>query len=174
MARRRRSTKYKLNGLREYINVVSRATAAKGAETIVYDLKRLGPYYAGEFEEAWVVKTGDKRINASKPSALTEEERRDDALPLPRRITPVDIPILPKGADSSYTIGNEMEYRNIAMDLVPGRWSPNKKNTAPQDWYVTYIQGGGLKGALAEATNKAGKDPAVRGFKGVSRRGSSF
>ena len=51
MARRRKS-KFKLNGLRTYIDAVSRATSAKAAETIVYDLKRNGPYYSGEFEEA--------------------------------------------------------------------------------------------------------------------------
>lgn len=173
MAKRRQS-KFKLNGLRTYIDAVSRATSAKAAETIVYDLKRIGPYYSGEFEEAWVVKAGDKRIDATKPSQLTEEERRDPSLPFPRRISAVDIPTLPKGAKSEYTIGNEMEYRNIAMDLVPGRWDAGKKNTAQKDWYTRYIQAGGLKGALKEATNKVANDPKIKGYRGVAKGKSSF
>ena len=59
-----------------------------------------------------------------------------------------------------------MEYRNIALDLVPGRFSADKQNTAPQDWYVTYIQGGGLVGALKQATGKASSNPRVKGYKG--------
>ena len=63
-----------------------------------------------------------------------------------------------------------MEYRNIAMDLVPGCWSTSKKNSAPQDWFNIYISGGGLRGALEEATNKTARDPAIRGYKGVARK----
>ena len=63
------------------------------------------------------------------------------------------------------TIGNVMEYRNIALDLIPGR-TPKNGNTAPQDWYVGYAQGTGLKNALKRATLKAANDPKVKGFKG--------
>lgn len=174
MPRRRRQSKFKLNGLRTYIDAVSRATSAKAAETIVYDLKRIGPYYSGEFEEAWVVKPGDQRINASKPSSLTQEERRDESLPFPKRVTPVDIPTLPKGAKSEYSIGNEMEYRNVAMDLVPGRWGTGKRNTAEKDWFIKYVQGGGLKNALKEATGKTASDPKIKGYRGVAKGKSSF
>ena len=175
MARRRRQSKFKLNGVRTYIDAVSRATSAKAAETIVYDLKRNGPYYSGEFEEAWVVKAGDKRIDATKPSQLTEEERRDDSLPFPRRVSPVDIPTLPKGAKSEYSIGNEMVYRNIAMDLVPGRWDARQaQHRSEKDWFIKYVQGGGLQGALEEATGKTANDPKIKGYRGVAKGKSSF
>lgn len=169
MARRRRTTKYKLPGLRQYIDQVSRVTSAKGAEEIVMDLKKKGPYFSGEFEENWVVVTGDRRIPADKKSSLTQAEKwqswESGELPFSRRVTPVDIPTLSKGQPPEYTIGNRMEYRNIALDLVPGRFSPGRNNTAPKDWYISYIQGGGLQNALRRATGKASDDPRVKGFK---------
>ena len=58
-----------------------------------------------------------------------------------------------------------MEYRNIALDLVPGRYEPGRQNTAPKDWYAGYIHGGGLAKALKRATGKASNDPKIKGFR---------
>ena len=169
MARRRKSTKFKLPGLRQYIDQVGRTIAAEAAEEIVTDLKKKGPYFSGEFEENWVVVTGDKRIPADKKSSLSQEEKfeawKSAVLPFTRRVTPVAIPPLSKGDESGYTIGNRMEYRNIALDLVPGRYEPGRQNTAPKDWYAIYIQGGGLANALKRATGKASTNPRIRGFR---------
>ena len=41
-------------------------------------------------------------------------------------------------------ISNGAPHALIAMDLIPGRWGEGKNNTAPQDWYLTYINGGEL------------------------------
>ena len=169
MARRRRTTKFKLPGLRQYIDQVGKTIAAAGAEEIVTDLKKIGPYFSGEFEENWVVVAGDKRIPADKKSSLTQAEKfaswKSTVLPFARRVTPVDIPTLSKGRKSEYTIGNRMEYRNIALVLVPGRYEPGRQNTAPKDWYAGYIHGGGLSKALKRATGKASNDPKIKGFR---------
>ena len=66
MARRKRTTQFKLPGLRQYIDQVGKTIAAACAEEIVTDLKKIGPYFSGEFEENWVVVAGDKRIPADK------------------------------------------------------------------------------------------------------------
>ena len=160
--------KYKLPGLRKWLDVVSEETAKAGAAEIVDDLKRRGPYYSGHFEESWVVLGGDKRIPADSPNPLSESEkwdgRKSGAFPLNRRVTPVAIP----DNHTQFTIGNRADYRNIALDLTPGRVEPGKANTAPQDWYVTYIQAGGMAAALERGTGVASRNPKVRGFK--SRR----
>jgi len=59
-----------------------------------------------------------------------------------------------------------MEYRDIALDLIPGRFEVDKNNTAEQDWFLRYVQGGGLRTALKEATGQASRDPQLRGNKG--------
>ena len=161
-----RTAKFKLPGFRTWIDIVEKTVAAEAAERIVTDLKKAGPYYTGEFEENWVVEPGDKRIPATKESALTQAEKwqgfKDGSFPLARRVTPVNVP----EGFTQYSIGNRMAYRDVAMDLKPGRFEPGKNNTAPQDWYVSYAQGGGLQNALKAATGKAAKDPKIKGFNG--------
>ena len=52
--------KFKLPGFRQWLDIVSEETAKAVALEIVSDLKRRGRYWSGEFEENWVVLTGDK------------------------------------------------------------------------------------------------------------------
>ena len=152
--------------MRQWLDTVSEETAQAGALEIVTDLKDRGPYCTGEFEENWVVLAGDKRVPASKPSAFTEREKRDAAasgeLPFPRRRPPVNIP----AGSKDYTIGNVMEYHNIALELVPGR-TPKAGNTADQDWFLNYVQGAVMVKALERATGIASRSPKVLGCKGT-------
>ena len=63
-----------------------------------------------------------------------------------------------------------MKYRNIAMDLVPGRFDKGKKNTAGQDWYLLYADGTQslLRRRLEQNTQRAvqGADK-ISGFKNL-------
>jgi hypothetical protein len=59
-----------------------------------------------------------------------------------------------------------MKYRNIAMDLVPGRFDKAKRNTAPQDWYILYVEGGLLRKRLEQSTNRVANLPKIKGFNG--------
>ena len=159
---RRRTAKFKLPGFRKWLDNVSEETARAGAKEIVTDLKTAGPYYTGHFEESWEVKGGDVRIPADSEHPLGARERwqgwDDNTFPLPRRISPVDIP----QGFTQFTIGNRSKYRDVALDLVPGRVEPGKNNTAPKDWFVRYAQGGGLSKALERATGIASKSPRSR------------
>ena len=70
-----------------------------------------------------------------------------------------------KKKNVGYTIGNRTVYRNIALDLVPGRTEKAREISAPQDWYRTYIEGGSLRDTLAAAVGAAAQNPRVKGFK---------
>jgi len=169
MARR---TSFKLPGFTTWVENIKNTVSQEAAAQIVDDLKQVGPYWSGDFESAWVVKAGKTRINATRePSGEAPRTPRN------QQITPVQIP-KPVGRKSvEYTIGNEMVYRDVAMDLDPGRrritnpWGkdpavPAQNPTAPQDWYRTYVEGGNLRLTLQQSTNRAAKDPKIRGFKG--------
>ena len=59
-----------------------------------------------------------------------------------------------------------MTYRNIAMDLEPGRVERASFLSAEQDWYRTYIEGGGMRATLAGAVFSASQNPKIKGFVG--------
>jgi hypothetical protein len=58
-----------------------------------------------------------------------------------------------------------MVYRDIAMDLVPGRIQGGGRETAEQDWYRTYVEGGNLRLTLQQTTNRVANDPKIKGFR---------
>ena len=156
-----RRTSFKLPGFTTWVDNIKNTVSQEAATQIVDDLKQVGPYWSGDFEAAWVVKAGKTRISASRPGRSEQPPQ-----PRPRQITPVSVP-KPTGRKSvEYTIGNEMEYRNLAMDLEPGRIKGGGNETAEQDWYRTYVEGGNLRLTLQQSTNRAAKDPKIRGFKG--------
>ena len=160
MARR---TSFKLPGFTTWVDNIKNTVSKEAAEQIVNDLKEVGPYWTGDFESAWVVKPGTTRVSASrKPSG-----ERPPA-PRTRQVTPVSVPPARGRKNVEYTIGNEMEYRNVAMDLEPGRIKRGGNQTAEQDWYRTYVEGGNLRLTLQQATDRAAKDPKIRGFKASS------
>lgn len=117
------------------------------AEGIVRDLQGIGPAWTGEFRNAWVIERGDVNIAASR-QPLDEEW---PALPNPVARQSIKAPPFSVGGDriinsaqTFLTVGNEMAYRDVALDLVPGRIKGGKNETAVQDWFITYMQAGGL------------------------------
>ena len=152
---------FKLPGFTTYVDRIKNKLSEEAAREITNDLKEIGPYWSGDFEEAWVVKKGNVRINATrKPS------RDRPIAPRTRKVTPIEnFPKQTGRSSNSYTIGNEMVYRNIALDLEPGRIKDGGNETAPQDWYRTYAEGGNLRLTLQQTTAKVAKDPSIRGFK---------
>ena len=169
------SRKFKLPGFSAYLEKIKQVTAKEAATRIVGELVFLGPWYSGEFARHWVVRTGDKRIPATvKPQQPRAFERTT------RRLLPA--PVVPSlrgtGAKKvvGYTIGNLMTYRNLAMDLVPGRLFDEsgvqiaRTSSAEQDWYRRYIEGGSLKATLGAAVNAAAADPKIKGFKFTGTR----
>jgi hypothetical protein len=156
------SRKFKLPGVSEYLEEVTQITAREAATRIVGELQFLSPWYSGEFATNWVVRVGDTRINPTVPAKPSYERTSRQVLPAPV------VPSL-RGTGSKknvgYTIGNLTEYRNVAMDLVPGRTEQAREISAPQDWYRTYIEGGALTDALQAAVSTAAQNPRIKGFK---------
>lgn len=158
MARR---TTFKLPGLRTWVENIKNTVSEEAARQIVTDLKTIGPYWTGDFEESWVVRPGDVRVAATRRGVPTRPK-----FPYQRQITDVTIPKATGRKSISYTIGNTMVYRNIALDLEPGRIKDGGNETAEQDWYAQYIEGGNLRLTLEQTTARVAADPRIRGFRG--------
>lgn len=162
-------TGFKLPGFTSYVERVKNVTAQEAAELIVAELQDDGPAWTGEFRNNWVIVTGTgKRIPATKESSYNKLQRQT---PTGEPIKRIKAPKLKGRANNGYTIGNVMRYRDIALDLDPSgvRTAGAKQNTAPEDWYINFVQGGKMRQILEAATLKAAKDPTIRGFKGGSR-----
>ena len=105
-------------------------------------------------------------FNLVNPNAAIVEQK-NQAVVMQCPVLPEASPA-PKGRKSIfYTIGNRMKYRNIALDLVPGRFDKNKRNTAPQDWYVLYAEGGLLRKRLEQNTQRVQGADKISGFKNL-------
>ena len=160
----------KLPGIREYMEEVTQVTARTAAQQIVGDLVFLSPWYSGHFANQWDVRIGDKEIKANSPPPPYNQRMKRT----PRG--QAKIPTVPslRGTGSKkvvgYTIGNRATYRNIAMDLVPGRVENAREISAPQDWYVTYVQTS-LRDILGKSVADAANDPRIKGFKSYTQYG---
>ena len=159
-----RKTNIKIPGLNAYVDKIKNELSENAARDIVIDLKIEGPYWSGEFEANWVVKRGAVGGGANKRSAYGEfPERRQ------RTITDVTIPPATGKGNITYTIFNEMDYRDIALDLKPGRLNNSGKlsysDQPPQDWYAKYVQTR-LRTRIQETTKKVARLPKIKNFKG--------
>ena len=160
-----RQTGFKLPGFTAWVDRIKNVTAEEAANLIVEELQNDGPAWSGEFRNAWKIVPGQgKRIPADQESRFDEKTRRSlqPGEAEPRK--EIKAPKLKGRGNNGYTIGNSMTYRNVALDLEPGRWGDGKRNTAPRDWYVAFAEGGKMRGILEAATLKASKDPKIRGF----------
>ena len=172
MARR---TTFKIPGLQTWVENIKNEVSQEAAREIVKDLQFLGPWYSGDFGKNWVVKPGITSIGATKKRRSSFRFLTPDA-PIPNSKPGTTQAQMPgpvggvpraRGRKSiNYTIGNRMEYRNIAMDLVPGRFDKAKRNTAIQDWYVLYVEGASgasLRRRLEVSTNRVANLPKIKG-----------
>jgi hypothetical protein len=67
-----------------------------------------------------------------------------------------EITLNKEGASARNTvaiISNGAPHALIAMDLEPGRFGESKNNTAPYDWYLTYVTGGELDRSVEIVAN---------------------
>nr|BDD46122.1 hypothetical protein 21 [bacterium] len=165
-------TGFKIPGLTAYVNRVRNVIAQETAELMISELQDDGPAYTGEFRNAWeAVPRLGARIPADRESKYTDFLDRLTAPTEPKKDIQVP-PLKGRAKTQGYTIGNRMEYRNIALDLDPEKWRttpPKTGNTADRDWYLTFVQGGKLNEILRAGTDQAAKNPKVRGFNANSR-----
>jgi len=174
-----RNTTFRLTGIRKYVDNIKNTVSQETALDIVKDLQVLGPWYSGTFATNWVVRLGEVRIPATVtrtpetwwtkdkyPVVATKPGNTSASMPGPEGGVPPA-----KGRKSIvYTIGNRTAYRNIAMDLEPGRFDKNKENTAGQDWYLLYADGPNslLNRRLRQNTQRAVKGAdRISGFKNL-------
>ena len=161
-----RKTNIKIPGLNAWVDNIKNELSENAARDIVIDLKIAGPYWSGEFEANWVVKRGATGVAASKPSSYGEFPERK-----PRTITDVTIPPASGRGSITYSIANQMEYRDIALDLKPGRLNQSGQlsysDQPAQDWYVKYVQTQ-LRTRLEKTTGKVARLPKIRNFRGGS------
>ena len=166
-----RRTNLNFGDIETWLTNISSQVAEEAVEQVVRNLKGRGPFWTGEFENGWEVRLGDVNIPATKKRGEGRSlEQILNEGPRPREISllraGVDFPNAPKKEKITYTIDNEMEYRDIAKDLVTGRIKRGGNQTAPQNWYTTYIQGGSLATTLQLATGRVSADPKIKNFKG--------
>ena len=133
---------------------LSRATT-EVAHDVTLDLKMRGPYWDGVFEKSWDIRAGDVSIPATVPGK--DPPSGDNQ---PREITAPEVPRIGAQNLNGFTIGNRTEYREIAMDLIPGRLKGENTaygGTAPQNWYELYLMGGQADVTIRKATDRAMK-----------------
>ena len=161
-----RKTNIKIPGLNAWIDNIKNELSENAARDIVIDLKIAGPYWSGEFEANWVVKRGATGVGATKESRFGDFPERQ-----PRQITDITIPPAGGRGDITYSIANQMEYRDVALDLLPGRLNKSGElsysDQPAQDWYVKYAQTQ-LRSRLEQTTGKVARLPKLRNFRGGS------
>jgi len=161
-----RTTNVKIPGFNAYIDNVKNALSEAAARDIVIDLKILGPYWSGEFEANWVVVRGAAGGAANKQTSYTGE-----GMPPRKERTITDVTIPPaQGRNSiTYSIFNRMAYREVALDLQPGRLNASGKQSysgqPAQDWYSNYVQTK-LRSRLEQTTGKVARLPRIKNFQG--------
>jgi hypothetical protein len=127
------------------------------AHDVTLELKLRGPYWDGLFEGAWEIRRGQTSIAATRKGADPVSPKAQ-----PRDITAPEVPQIGAMSLQGFTIGNAMEYRDIALDLEPGRLKKEEGGgTAEQDWFERYMDGGSLTRDIAAATDRAFRS---RGF----------
>lgn len=116
------------------------------AHDVTMELKKRGPYWTGDFEKAWVVEPGSVLIESTRKDTTTMEQI--DGKAAQRQLTPVIVPPADDTNLIGYTIGNEMEYADIAMDLEPGDdgnyRGERPRQTSPDglNWFEGYMLDG--------------------------------
>ena len=143
--------------LRNEINKTANGAVRKAALTIVNDLQTIGPYWDGLFYNAWEVREGTVEIPADQQGEEWKQGDTPDRHPRKGSFTLDDIPNPPitfRGDALTLTIGNRMEYRDIALDLKPGRIKREGGGTADQDWYTTYYAGGEMDTRVKESLQR--------------------
>ena len=138
--------------LKRGINRDAYAMTRRAALHIVNDLQTKGPYWDGLFYHAWEVRAGDVTIPADQEGVMKSSATAQPK-PTSGAFTLSDIPKQRVDYRSvpSLTIGNRMVYRDIALDLVPGRIKTEGGGTAEQDWYIRYYAGGEMDRAVGRA-----------------------
>ena len=146
-----------IKGFDRWLDRVEEKALEESAKQVVQELKVAGPYYSGDFESNWVVVPGEQEISGSVAPGIRPKFQQNRVI----TTTPIPAP-----QNSTLTIGNRMEYKLIAQDLLPGRLKEGGgAGSANQDWFTTYTSSR-IQDALKKGVSAATQDSAIRNFKG--------
>jgi len=126
------------------------------AYDVTSELKKIGPYWTGQFEEAWIIEKGEATI---LPSILDKYKGNRPETPMPRKLTSTWIDQSNSGMKTNYTIGNTMEYAKIAMDMSGNRASRPGRTAKPywfQNFFVSPEKDAIMSKAVGVAFNSIG------------------
>jgi hypothetical protein len=141
-------------------NAVGTRGARQAAETMAAELQDAGPAWSGVFRNSWRILAGDV---SPTPSIDSSGDYRLGDHPDPEPVVRPRAPIVSTGSrftsfwttnKTLYTITNLAIHREIAMDLVTGRF-PAKRPTAVEDWFRIYLDGGRLQRTVTVAMDRA-------------------
>jgi hypothetical protein len=161
MASRRQQVSQLAVDIRDLINTAARFAAVE----IMNDLAEAGPVWGGEFQDSWIaipIGTGASgSTGGGYPYKLNDVPRLSTSIKETARV-------------KKFEIVNTTSYAAIALDLEPGEFKKigrpagdvvntgtrsngirgnvsgdgDAESTAPLDWYITYLNGGGMTRAL--------------------------
>jgi hypothetical protein len=149
------------------LNAINQACRHAAVE-IMNDLGRAGPAYSGIFRDSWIAIPVGQGASGSAGGDYPYQISDIPNLSLTRREV---------GRVTKFTIENTQPYAALALDLEEGVFFPpdefgpiktpvkegnrtgnrrgnvtdgngEAKSTAELDWYVTYVNGGGMQKAL--------------------------
>ena len=146
-----------IEGFDRWLDRVEEKALEESAKQVVEELKVVGPYYSGDFESNWVVLPGEQEISGSVAPGTRPKFQQN------RVITTTPIP---RPQNNTLTIGNRMEYKLIAQDLLPGRLKEGGgPGSADPDWFTIYTTSQ-IQNALKKGVTVASQDSSIRNFKG--------
>jgi len=147
----------KLSNLRKYVETAKGCILESASYTVIHDLKEKGPYWSGTFERSWVGRAGNVFIPKNVPPPAEPPLEAMTKLVTPPSVTPYN------GGTSvnNYTIGNQATYRALAQDLIPGRIKGGNNETAPANWYRSYLSGPFRDTLKATVTSVLKADPRI-------------
>jgi hypothetical protein len=119
--------------------------AGAAAQQVVQELRDAGPWWSGDFARAWTITAAGQTPPPAPARAPFAPQTPRQTLPL------VAVPLITGRQfflKNRYTIVNTAPHAAIALDLIPGRWGEDRNNSAPLDWYLTYLNGGQLDQAI--------------------------
>ena len=152
----------------------TQSAARHAAAEIMNDLAKAGPVWSGEFANSWVANAPG--VGSGKQGSFPYTIRDTPALP---------DTIAATERNPKLVITNTTDYAMQAMDLEEGKFynpgtapkgpvvlegkrtgrmrtdisstgeEPTSRATAPRDWFITYVNGGGLQKSLANGVKIA-------------------
>jgi len=143
------------------------SAARHAAVEIMNDLAKAGPVWSGEFSNSWVANAPGvgKGRQGSYPYTIRDTPRLPDTIKAAARnpklviVNTTDYAMQAMDLEEGYFINPGTEplgpvvlegkrYGRMRADISPSEEDPTSRATAPQDWFVNYVNGGGMQKSL--------------------------